>query len=160
MGDHPMTGDPLARFQAEHVEALEALDRLEGAARVLQGGEAPELPLKVVREIYKFLTTAVRRHNYMEEAALFPLLGMNGPPAVFAEEHRDLRLLERRLGRALRSAAPARTAPPLAVEFAQRLRAHIQREDEVLFPWARARLGPAGLALVAERCARLDRTLR
>lgn len=160
VGDPSMTSDPLARFEAEHVEALEALDRLEGAARALQSGEAPEVPLRVIREVYQFLSTAVWRHNYMEEAALFPLLGMEGPQVVLADEHRDLRRLQRRLGSALRGAAAARTAPPLALELAERLRAHVQRENEVLFPWARAQLGPAGLELVAERCARVDKTLR
>jgi hemerythrin-like domain-containing protein len=150
MGGGPVTGDPLVRFQAEHQEALMVLLRLEGAALALRRGNDAAANLAPVHEAHAFLSTAVRAHNDNEERALFPLLGDDAPTAVFIEEHRDLRALEAELARVARAGDVRRTAD-VALEMVELLRAHIAREDEVLFPMARERLGPAGLAEVAAR---------
>lgn len=152
MGGGPVTGDPLVRFQAEHQEALAVLARLEGAALALQRGSDPAPQLAAVLEAHAFLSTAVRTHNDNEERALFPLLGDDAPTAVFVEEHRLLRELEEELAKAARKGDTAATAGA-ALETVELLRAHIAREDEVLFPMARERLGARGLAQVA---AQLD----
>lgn len=147
-----MTGtDPLKRFGAEHQEVLQALTRLERAAAALEAGEAVGAQLAVIREVHEVLTTTVRRHNENEESALFAVLPEEAPLAFFEEEHRALRSLESELGAALASSdAPARV-PPVARTIVALLRAHIQREDEVLFPMARVLLGSSGLAAVAAR---------
>ena len=146
-----MSVDPLGRFEAEHVEALAALDRLEAAAVALEGGEAPDRHLGVVREVHAVLSGAVREHNENEERVLFPLLGDDAPTAIFVEEHLTLRQLEHHLRRAADGPDPRRRVPPLAHQIVELLRAHIARENDVLFPMARALLGAEGLALVARR---------
>lgn len=141
--------DPIARFEREHDEALEILERLEGAIERLLAGEDPVRDLRTVADAHAFLAGAVRRHNEDEERALFPLLD-DAPTDVFVEEHRTLRELEEALLKAARASdAPttARTALPL-IEL---LRSHIRRENEVLFPLARQRLGAKGMAEVARR---------
>jgi len=149
-----MTGDALHRFEAEHRDVLGTLLRLETAALALEGG-APPLPhLETVREAHTILTTAVRAHNENEEAALFPLLGDSAPCTVFIQEHHELRALEARLGRQLDDSATEQVIAATALAIVELLRAHITREDQVLFPMARALLGAEGLAICTRR---LDR---
>lgn len=142
--------DPLERFAAEHREALAVLGRLEQAAAGLRDRGDPATHFATARDAHAFLAGPVRRHNENEELALFPVLGDDAPTAVFVEEHGRLRALERELDRAI-GAADARHTAAVAVELADLLRAHIAREDDVLFPMARALLGAAGLARVAAR---------
>lgn len=151
MGSDTVTGDPLRRFEEEHEEALGALRRLEVAALALEGGAAPQSHLDTMREVHTILTTVVRAHNQNEEAALFPLLEDLAPSAVFVQEHRELRALEERLGRALDGPGSEQVVVAIALAIVELLRAHIDRENEVLFPAARALLGAKGLAAVAQR---------
>ncbi len=141
--------DPLARFELEHDEALAALDRLEVAAAALEKGNASETHLATVVEVRDFLTSAVREHNENEEKVLFPLLE-DAPTHQFVEEHNTLRSLEQQLTGALERGAVDEVRS-VAVSIVDLLRAHIQRENEVLFPMARQVLGPEGLAEVANR---------
>lgn len=151
MGYRTMTADPLVRFSMEHEQALAALDRLERAATALDHGNPGEPHLRTAREVCDTLTTTVRQHNENEERVLFPLLGDQAPCDPFRQEHVALRELEQRLNAALDGASPERDIPPVAHALVDLLRSHIQREDEVLFPLARALLGAEGL----ERVARL-----
>jgi hemerythrin-like domain-containing protein len=151
VGSDTVSGDALATFEREHREALAALRRLEAAALALEAGAAPEPHLETVREAYTILTTVVRAHNENEEAALFPLLEDLAPSPVFVKEHGELRALEERLARALDGPGPEQAVIPVALAIVELLRFHIAREDEVLFPMARALLGPDGLAEVARR---------
>ncbi len=153
MGGHTVAPDPFQRFEEEHAEALRELQRLEHAAMALENGERPSSYLRIVREVHTFLSTAVRTHNENEERALFGLLGEDAPVALFEEEHRMLRTMEHDLGRALDGRDPVQDIPPIARELIGILRAHIEREDQVLFPMARALLGPEGTAVVARRLA-------
>jgi hemerythrin-like domain-containing protein len=66
------------------------------------------------------------------------------------DEHQVLWGLERELEAALEQRAAEPTAR-LSLAIVDLLRAHIHRENEVLFPMARALLGPAGLLAVARR---------
>jgi hemerythrin-like domain-containing protein len=118
----------LRRFEAEHEEALAALERLERAAEALRGRTPPEAPLAVAGEVHRFLAGAVREHNEAEERALFPLLGSETPLEPFREEHQVLWGLEERLGRAVGRADGPEVAE-LSVEIVQLLRSHIQREE-------------------------------
>lgn len=149
MGSNALDVDPLARFENEHAEALRELERLEAAALALEAGEDAAGQVRRARESYAFLTNVVREHNENEERALFPLLGDDLRTAAFKEEHRMLRFLERQLGRALEAQDAARRVPPAVHSIADLLRSHIARENERLFPMARALLGSEGLALVA-----------
>jgi hemerythrin-like domain-containing protein len=143
-----MSDDALTRFEAEHRVALAALERLERAALGLRAGEGVGSHLAEVGEVLTLLQGAVREHNEAEERALFPLLGADAPLGPFLEEHEFLWGLESTLETALRNGAAARIAD-VALEIVDLLRAHIQRENEVLFPMARVLLGSDGLAAVA-----------
>lgn len=144
-----MKPDPLQRFEAEHREALAMLTRLERAVAELHAGRDTDANLKLVREAHQFLTTTVREHNENEERALLPLLGEDAPTEIFEDEHRTLRELEYRLERALIGPDPGVTVGEPAQEIITLLRTHIAREDEALFPMARALLGQEGLDQVA-----------
>jgi hemerythrin-like domain-containing protein len=154
VGGDAVSDDPLKRFEAEHEAALAALARLEAAAVALECGEPPERHLDTARSVYGELCTAVRAHNEAEENALFDLLGEDAPTALFVEEHHMLRRLEDELARAVDADDASHRVPPVAREIVALLRGHILRENEVLFPMARALLGPEGLAVVARRLAR------
>ena len=148
MGGDPVTTDPLRHFEEEHTVALAALDRLEAAAEALRSGARAEPQFAIAREVHGLLCGAVRQHNEDEERALFPVLGESAPLAAFLEEHETLWSLEAGLKTAIDGGDRERVASQ-ALEIVDLLRAHIQRENEVLFPMARALLGADGLAIVA-----------
>lgn len=148
-----MSADPIRRFEEEHDVALAALAQLERAAEALRSGEASERHFATVRLVHALLCGAVRRHNEDEERALFPLLGENAPLGPFLDEHETLWKLEEELAASLDRGDRGGLAR-VALEIVDLLRAHIQRENDMLFPMARALLGVDGLAIVSQR---LDR---
>ncbi len=148
--------DPLKRFEEEHRHALRELEKLEVAVIAIEAGASPGQHLRTVREVYGFLSTEVRRHNENEERALFPFLEDQAPCEPFEKEHRQLRELESRLALALDSSRPEALVPAVARSIIELLRAHIDREDNVLFPMSRDLLGREGLAAVAKELAAAD----
>lgn len=151
MAERATRSDPLKRFEEEHRHALRELERLEHAIAELESGGEPDEALKTAREVHEFLSTEVREHNENEERALFPLLEEQGPCEPFMAEHDELRELESRLAEGLESGDPAGRVPPVAREIIAVLCAHIDREDNVLFPMSREVLGDEGLRVVARR---------
>lgn len=143
--------DPFQELTAEHEAALAELTRLERAALALRADATSPEALATARHVLDVLRTTVRRHNEKEERALFPLLGNDAPVAVFEDEHRSLRALERQLGTLIETGGAGARVADVALEIAALLRNHIEREEIVLFPMARARLGPDGLANLARR---------
>lgn len=151
MGGDPMIpNDPLTIFEQEHAEALRELERLERAALAAQDGANGAHVLETLRAAHRFLSQAVRQHNEKEERALFPVLGDAAPTQIFEDEHVRLRALEDELLEALEASSPAAAVRP-SLAIVALLRAHIERENEVLFPMARELLGPDGLAEVYRR---------
>jgi hemerythrin-like domain-containing protein len=153
MGGDTMNADPIRRFEEEHEIALAALARLEQAARALRHGGPVEPQFAVAREVHGLLCGAVRQHNEDEERALFPALGDEAPLGPFLEEHQTLWRLEEDLARAL-DHREAEDVARVSLEIVDLLGAHIRRENDVLFPMARALLSPAGLAEVMMRLGR------
>jgi hemerythrin-like domain-containing protein len=145
-----MNADPICRFEEEHEVALAALARLEQAAHALRHGGPVEPQFAVAHEVHGLLCGAVRQHNEDEERALFPALGDEAPLGPFLEEHQTLWRLEEDLARAL-DHREAEGVARVSLEIVDLLGAHIRRENDVLFPMARALLGPEGLAVVARR---------
>lgn len=150
MGGGPVTADPLVRFEREHEEALTALAMLERAALGLRMPGDRQPYFAAARTTHAFLAGPVKAHNHNEERALFPELGGDAPLAPFLEEHQTVWRLERDLERALAAEDALRTADT-ALALVDVLRAHIARENEVLFPLARGLLGEHGLERVARR---------
>ncbi|HVO26405.1 MAG TPA: hemerythrin domain-containing protein [Candidatus Margulisiibacteriota bacterium] len=106
-----------------------------------------------------YLETEVGQHFVIEEQALFPLLARylgedDGPLAVMNTEHAAFRELLAALTTAVRSGqSDAQRAR--AGELVQLLRAHIAKEDQVLFPMAARLLSEAEQGDVDRRAAAL-----
>jgi hemerythrin-like domain-containing protein len=124
---------PTHRLSKEHVVILRALERFEHA---LDG-----FHVEMVRETLRFFDEKVLLHRRKEEEALFPAvakhIGPQGPIACMLHEHGE----EKRCLEAIRAAlgGPLSPAAREAILGAGRailslLRAHIAKEDGVLFP--------------------------
>jgi hemerythrin-like domain-containing protein len=113
----------------------DVLDRLAAIEAALAADDDSDLPAFAA-----FLQAEVMEHFTLEERALFPKLERHlpvgqGPLAVMHAEHTEFRALLEELDSAVR--AGARDAQRLhAAEIIGLLRAHIHKEDHVLFPLA------------------------
>jgi len=133
---------PTDILRAEHVLILQALETIESAARALD--RAASIPDEWWTEMIGWLRGfADRNHHAKEEDALFPAMvekgipSQGGPIGVMLDEHTRGRLLIR----AMESGTGAdRTLS--ARGYVDLLRAHIAKENEVLFPLADAVLEP------------------
>ncbi len=127
---------PTQILRDEHTLILRALDVLEaGAARAAGAGALPERWWsEVVDWLRRF---ADRTHHRKEEDLLFPAMvaaGMvreAGPIAVMLQEHEEGRRL---IGAIATATAEARGAAARA--YVRLLRAHIDKENAILFPLA------------------------
>lgn len=104
-----------------------------------------------------FLQGEVREHFALEEEFLFPALARHrnlaqGPLAVMEAEHEEFRALLAASADALR-ADDAERAAITAGSIVALLRAHIDKEDHVLFPMARRILSATELDEVDARAA-------
>ena len=126
----------IATLESQHQTVLARLDEIAAGAAPLPG-------------FLSFLQGEVQEHFALEEDFLFPALERHrhladGPVAVMKAEHEEFRALVAELAVALRagSAEGAETAARAIVGL---LRAHIDKEDHVLFPMARHVLSAAEL---------------
>lgn len=134
----PTTATAVLRM--EHRVILKALDVLDAAAGRLAAAESvPEAAWSALLDWLRGVADA--RHHAKEERLLFPALEAagvpraGGPIAVMLEEHD----LGRALVRDMRE-GPAAHRAARAWEYVRLLRAHIAKEDEVLFELADALL--------------------
>ena len=132
---------------SQHQDVLARLDEME---RALGGGESVALA-----PFASYLVQEVAHHFEIEEQALFPLLGRHlsseqGPLAVMNAEHASFRELLQRLRDGLDSGR-AEQAQECARDIIDLLRAHIVKEDHVLFPMAARLLSPEELQEVDAR---------
>ncbi len=145
--------DAIETLMAEHQQILGAIGALEGfAGEVLHGGgDAAELG-QFVTFIREF---ADAHHHAKEEDLLFVAMveaGFSrdsGPIGMMLQDHADGRqhvgvLAEVALTPAPWSATDRERLHAAALGYADLLRAHIQKEDGILYPMAEARL-PAAL---------------
>jgi hemerythrin-like domain-containing protein len=145
--------DAIETLMAEHQQILAAIDALEGfAGEVRRGaGDAAELGrfITFIREY------ADAHHHAKEEDLLFTAMveaGFSrdsGPIGVMLHDHAEGRqhvgvLVEVAAAPAPWSAADRERLHAAALGYADLLRAHIQKEDGILYPMAEARL-PAAL---------------
>lgn len=152
--------DPIAVLMQEHRMIEVGLDALCGfAAAVASGDEVDRADLpRLVEFFHKY---ADAKHHAKEEDILFQAMIANGfpqhggPIAVMLHEHTIGRCLIGEL--ADLSAAGVWTDEQRAAvsraadEFADMLRSHIQKEDEILYVMARQHLPAAAMADVTER---------
>ncbi|GIW41989.1 MAG: hypothetical protein KatS3mg076_2566 [Candidatus Binatia bacterium] len=105
-----------------------------------------------LRAVVLALAEAVEKHREVEEGLLYPAIrrafGETFPPvAVMEHEHRQI---EQTIG-ALRSHSGS--VPEAVRRLVEILRAHIQKETEVLFPMAEKKIPAEELEHLAHRCA-------
>ncbi|MCL6552826.1 MAG: hemerythrin domain-containing protein [Firmicutes bacterium] len=128
---------------------------LEGLERALAAADAGgDVPVAFLRDLVTFSQAFVDRcHHGKEEACLFPCLQRRGIPrergpiAVMLEEHEAGRRLVReiaaQLDRHAQGAVPARAVLEPCRQYLELLRAHIAKENDVLFPMGEGVLHPA-----------------
>jgi hemerythrin-like domain-containing protein len=136
---------PTGVLREEHQLILRVLDVLQA---LLERGEAGEWDLDAIQECVDFFRLfADACHHGKEEDLLFPELesrGMpreGGPIAVMLFEHKQGRGFVARMAKALEDARGGEVGPLTRLDHAARsylelLRAHINKEDNVLFNMA------------------------
>lgn len=137
------------------VRVIGALDR-----RLREGEQTGHAPVAFLRDLLTFSRGFIDRcHHGKEEGCLFPCLERRGIPAaggivaVLLEEHETGRRLIARIGELLdRYESGAATAAAVfdpCRSYADLLRAHILKEDDLLFPAADAAMDTADRSAVA-----------
>jgi hemerythrin-like domain-containing protein len=142
---HGHGGPPTQVLKEEHTLILQALDALEKKIDLIEGGAAPEAAY--FQKAVEFLRTfADGCHHGKEENLLFktmvnrgfPLHG--GPIAVMLSEHEAGRAFIRGIAEGTAKLESDPTASRQIVEngrgYIQLLRAHINKENNILFPMA------------------------
>ena len=168
-----MNEDPIAVLMEEHQLFLRRLEAVrDGLSRWTTVGAGATAGPRAVGAFAEFLAKDVDGfHGLKEEQGLFPVLvrhvaAEGGPVGVMLEEHELLRRHQRSIAHQARKLG----SDPDAVEawravsadteaVGQLLTFHIDKEDNVLFPMARAVLSPAEIAEVTEVCREIEERL-
>ena len=146
-------------LRREHDAILRMLDVTEEVARQLNAGR-PVTPDTLSDVLEFFRLFADRCHHGKEEELLFPLLERKGlpraggPVGVMLSEHEEGRALVREMGEAAEAfrtgtAGAGRRWAAAARRYADLLRDHIAKENNVLFVMAENLLTPAEQAEMA-----------
>ncbi len=135
--------DPIKMLIQEHTEGLQHLALLENASESIKlNGFSPEA-FEQIAETIRWLNTEVRRHTQIEEKFLFPLIDrhMRSLADQVRGEHRDLWDLFNELLQAVKEVEEGRLhgtsirdIVAIAKSIVQLLRAHVRREDTMVFP--------------------------
>jgi len=153
--------EPIGTLMSEHRLIERTLGALDGyAARVVAGDVLQSRD--ELRSFVRFLKAfADDIHHGKEEALLFERMAEHGfprdggPIAVMLDDHECGRALVRRL-RAIADAGgewtkeAAHEAHDAALEYGGMLRAHIQKEDRILYPMAERHLPRAEMERLGE----------
>ena len=143
----------IERLREQHQIVLARLDEVEAA---VPGS------LATMGEFLAFLQTELPEHFDLEETVLFPVLSRHrhladGPVAVMEAEHHECHALVAELAVALRAGSMEQLAA-VARRVVAVLRAHIDKEDHVLFPLAARVLSAAERDEVEARAAQRPRS--
>jgi hemerythrin-like domain-containing protein len=129
------------RLHEEHEATLALWGRLEQALATRGSKPPTEDDLRLVRDCAAQIADEVRRHFAFEEADLFPLLAASGEGDIaelLAEEHATIRAAAQRFGELARPGGEGQAKWPelraLALELAERLVSHVQKEEMSLLP--------------------------
>jgi hemerythrin-like domain-containing protein len=151
--------DPFAQLERSHRRLEEACEALTTAAR--------DRDIETIADVCAFLARQVRRHEEDEDSSLFPRLEgkkaeLDEVIALLAREHREHAALHERLERALSGRSDDgdlwADVAAIAGALTQAYRAHIEREERVLFPAAQELLSEdARRAVMSEMDARRGR---
>lgn len=157
---------PVRVMMDEHVLILGFLDQIEKAAMDARKSTAGLEPGGAVRTSLQKLAAnllGAEPHHAREEDALFPRMeaaGVEGPPHVMRMEHVELRKAKHALDDLAKSGAAADTAwvdklCSIADFLVGTLRAHIQKEDNILYPMALQVLDPEAWTGITADCERI-----
>jgi hemerythrin-like domain-containing protein len=129
------------RLHEEHEATLALWGRLEQALAIRGSKPPSEEDLRLVRDCAAQIADEVTRHFAFEEADLFPLLAASGEGDIaelLAEEHATIRAAAQRFGELARPGGEGEAKWPelraLALELAERLVSHVQKEEMSLLP--------------------------
>ena len=162
---HGHGGTPTQVLMAEHELILEALDALEKKVAAIQAGSAPDRVYfeKAVEFLRGF---ADKCHHGKEEDLLFKRMAargfpvQGGPIAVMLSEHQAGRAFIRGIAE---GAAKLGTDPVAAKQIVENargyidlLRAHIGKENNILFPMADRALGAEDQAFLSKEFERFE----
>ncbi|MBI3193659.1 MAG: hemerythrin domain-containing protein [Ignavibacteriae bacterium] len=141
--------DPIEILIKEHEEGTHYLQQLHIASMYIsQSGFSFDAFMKL-GEAIRFIDNELRTHNEKEEQYLFPLLErhVGNPVRTMLEEHRELWKLFARIRQCVEDIEEGRiyatTVKELVVasdQLYELLLNHINKENEVLFPMAKAML--------------------
>ena len=145
-------------LSAEHQVILQVLDVLgKLASKAAADGEIPAAHARQALDVLRRF--ADECHHGKEEHVLFPRLESIapgfGPTQVMRAEHVEGRALIAGMGRAL-EAGDAATFAAAARGYSNLLRAHIMKEDDILFRLAGQMLTPAQDAELVEAYRRIE----
>ncbi|MBI3393064.1 MAG: hemerythrin domain-containing protein [Nitrospirae bacterium] len=140
----------------EHRRVWPLLDDLASIVDSLRSGSADEGSVRRCAEAVRKIEDELDIHLLREEKILFPPLEAflprdSGPLAVMLAEHDDLRRDEAKM-KELLAAGPGSSAAQLrevALRFVGVLKAHIQKEDNILFPMAEMHLSASDKERIA-----------
>lgn len=157
---------PTERLMEEHERILAVLDVQEALCADIRRGEQP--PAGLCEQIVNFMRVfADDRHHHKEEDLLFPALEQaglprdGGPVGVMLHEHEIGRGWITRMAEAARRWSDGDVAglgafAAAATEHAGLLRAHIEKENQILFPMAERFLDADTKRRLAEQFAARD----
>jgi len=162
---HGHGGPPTQVLMAEHELILQALDALEKKVAAIQAGAAPDRTY--FEKAVSFLRTfADKCHHGKEENLLFKRMAergfpvQSGPLAVMLADHDAGRAFIRGIAD---GAAKLGTDPVAAKQIVENargyidlLRAHIDKENNVLFPMADRALGAEDQAFLSKEFERFE----
>jgi hemerythrin-like domain-containing protein len=153
--------DPIAGLMTEHRLFEHLLGAFEAWLLTIEGGAAVGQALADFVSVFAELVDV--HHHGKEEDLLFTAMidagfpANGGPLAVMLHEHDIGRVHVHALRAAIGNdgADARRSIVEHGRTYAMLMRAHIQKEDQILYPMAREVLG-GGLATVAELCRAYD----
>jgi len=162
---HAHAGPPTQVLRDEHTLILQALDALEQKIAKLESG-APADRAYFEKAVEFLRTFADKCHHGKEEHLLFKAMVNRGfpreagPIAVMLHEHDVGRAFVRGIAEAAASAAADPGATRRLIEngrgFIQLLRAHIDKENTILFPMADNVLSPEDQAYLGKAFERFE----
>lgn len=133
------------KLDEEHRDNLALLSRLQGSVLGVAPGARPdEAFAALARLVARHITDEIDRHFRFEEDVLFPRLAAAGEGDIadlLVDEHKAIRATAADLLPMLLAASTAQADPagfaalkPVALEFVERLEAHIHKETHGLLP--------------------------
>lgn len=144
-------------LSGEHQVILQVLSALDAMAVRSAAGKLPVADATDALEVLR--TFADTCHHGKEETILFPALEAQvpgfGPTQVMRAEHVEGRAFIRAMGEAVKAVDAAAFARA-AHGYVELLRAHIEKEDDILFRMAQAMLSPQQDAAILEAYRRIE----